>query len=305
MKAVSSNGCLIPSVSGSECMQVFLNGQYLPIEQACISVLDRGFLFGDGVYEVIPLYAGLPLRLDAHIARLNASLQGIRMAPVLELDAWREIIHKLRAQQPGQDQMIYLQVTRGADSKRDHVFPMPAVAPTIFAMSKLLPLPDPKVKNGIAVITLDDLRWRQCHIKATTLLANVLAKQDALDAQATEAILLRDGKALEGAASNLFIVKDGLIITPPKGPLILPGITRDLVLELAAAEGLPWCEAEIDQDSLFTADEIWMTSSTKEVMPVISLNGAPVSGGKPGAHWQRMDAIFAAEIARLKLQGNP
>jgi D-alanine transaminase len=282
-------------------MQVFLNGRYLPLEQASISVLDRGFLFGDGVYEVIPLYAGLPLRFEAHIARLNASLQAIRMQPVLGLDDWREVIDRLSVEHAETDQMLYLQVTRGADSKREHFFPNAATKPTIFAMCKPLPLPDPIVKTGVAVVTMDDLRWSQCHIKATTLLANVLAKQDALDAQATEAILLRDGKALEGAASNLFIVKDGLIITPPKSALILPGITRDLVLELAAAEGLPWCEANIDEASLFDADEIWMTSSTKEVMPVTKLNGKTVSDGAPGPVWQRMDALFAAEIARLKL----
>ncbi|SMF97126.1 D-alanine transaminase [Methylomagnum ishizawai] len=267
---------------------VYLNGEYLPLDQAKVSVLDRGFLFGDGVYEVIPVYGGQPFRLQEHLRRLGQSLAGIRMAQPLSDGEWAAIFERL-IDGPG-DQYIYLQVTRGAADKRDHAIPA-QITPTVFAMgSPIAPIP----LDGIRAVTLDDIRWQCCHIKATTLLANVLLRQDAVERGAAEAILVRDGCATEGAASNLFIVQDGSVITPPKGHAILPGITRDLVLELAQQHGLATEERRIRLEELQKAEEIWLTSSTREVLAVTELDGAKVGDGQPGPVWRRIQEIYQA-----------
>jgi len=279
---------------------IYLNGDYMPLEQARVSVLDRGFLFGDGVYEVIPAYAGRLFRLTEHLDRLDNSLRAIRMQPPLSHAQWREILERLVAQEPPTDLTLYLQVTRGAASKRDHAIPK-EIPPTLFAMASVNPPPKTDMySNGVAAITLDDIRWHLCNIKAVTLLANVLQRQRAVDEQAMEAILIRDGLAHEGAASNLFIVQDGTIITPPKGPQLLPGITRDLVLELAADGGLPHAEREIFEAQLRDADEVWLTSSSKEVIPVTRLNGKPVADGRPGPVWKRMTELYQQYKAQLQ-----
>ncbi|HEC05963.1 MAG TPA: D-amino acid aminotransferase [Thiolapillus brandeum] len=284
---------------------IYLNGGFLPQEQAHVSVMDRGFLFGDGVYEVIPAYAGLPFRLKEHLQRLNASLEAIRMSPPLSDEQWRAVFGQLLAQRGNTDQQIYLQVTRGAYGKRLHAIPE-EVTPTVMAFATDLAVRDPElVKQGMSVITLDDIRWERCNIKAITLLANILSQQQARDEGAQEAILVRDGLANEGTASNLFIVKEGLIITPPKSQHLLPGITRDLVLELAREAGLPYAEASISVAELENAEEIWITSSTKEVMPVTRLNGLPVDNGHPGPIWEKMDALYGACKARLRLRNSP
>lgn len=271
---------------------VYLNGVFLPIDQACVPVLDRGFLFGDGVYEVIPVYGGNLFRLEQHLQRLDHSLAGVRIGNPLSRTLWRDTLDELVERNGGGDQSIYFQVTRGAAPKRDHAFPA-NVLPTVFMMSTpLAPLPADLAQNGIAAITLADIRWQMCDIKAITLLPNVLLRQEALDKGAAEAILLRDGLAVEGAASNLFIVKDGAIITPPKGPQLLPGITRDLILELAAAHQVSHREAVITEAELRAADEIWLTSSTREILPVTRLDGQAVSGGKPGPVWTRMIGLY-------------
>ena len=271
---------------------VYLNGVFLPIDQACVPVLDRGFLFGDGVYEVIPVYGGNLFRLEQHLQRLDHSLAGVRIGNPLSRTLWRDTLDELVERNGGGDQSIYFQVTRGAAPKRDHAFPA-NVLPTVFMMSTpLAPLPADLAQNGIAAITLPDIRWQMCDIKAITLLPNVLLRQEALDKGAAEAILLRDGLAVEGAASNLFIVKDGAIITPPKGPQLLPGITRDLILELAAAHQVSHREAVITEAELRAADEIWLTSSTREILPVTRLDGQAVSGGKPGPVWARMIGLY-------------
>lgn len=273
---------------------VYLNGDYLPLDQAKVSVLDRGFLFGDGVYEVIPVYGGQPFRLTEHLRRLDDSLAGIRMVSPLSDDQWAEMFAKL-IDGPG-DQYIYLQVTRGAANKRDHAIPAD-IQPTVFAMcSPIAPIP----LDGIKAVMMDDVRWQWCHIKAVTLLANVLLRQDAVDQGAAEAILVRDGWVKEGAASNIFIVKDGVIITPPKSNHLLPGITRDLVLELAQANGLSCEEREFRFEELQAAQEIWMTSSTREVLAVIELDGAPVGGGEPGPVWRQIQAIYQAYKQSLR-----
>ena len=271
---------------------VYLNGVFLPIDQACVPVLDRGFLFGDGVYEVIPVYGGNLFRLEQHLQRLDHSLAGVRIGNPMSRTLWRDTLDELVERNGGGDQSIYFQVTRGAAPKRDHAFPA-NVLPTVFMMSTpLAPLPADLAQNGIAAITLPDIRWQMCDIKAITLLPNVLLRQEALDKGAAEAILLRDGLAVEGAASNLFIVKDGAIITPPKGPQLLPGITRDLILELAAAHQVSHREAVITEAELRAADEIWLTSSTREILPVTRLDGQAVSGGKPGPVWARMIGLY-------------
>lgn len=265
---------------------VYLNGDYLPLHAAKVPVLDRGFLFGDGVYEVIPVYGGRPLRLEEHLRRLDNSLRGIRMVSPLSDREWAEMFDRL-IDGPA-DQYIYLQVTRGVALKRDHAIPAEST-PTVFAMcTPIAPIPP----EGVRAITVEDIRWHRCDIKAITLLANVLLRQEAVDQGAAEVILIRDGLALEGAASNLFIVSGGALATPPKGTDILPGITRDLILELAAAHGIATEERSIAVEELRRAEEIWLTSSTREALPVIELDGVPVSGGKPGPLWQRVQKIY-------------
>lgn len=267
---------------------VYLNGQFLPLAEASIPVLDRGFLFGDGIYEVIPVYGGKPLRLEEHLRRLERSLGEIRMPSPLTDAEWSSIFSRLIT--GTSDQYLYLQVTRGADSKRDHAIPA-GIPPTVFVMcSPITPMPT----DGIKAITVEDIRWNRCDIKAITLLANVLLRQDAIDAGAAEAILVRDGQVLEGAASNVFIVSQGAIVTPPKGRTILPGITRDLVLELARESGQTAEERHFGIEELRNASEIWMTSSIREMLPVIELDGQPVSAGKPGPVWQTMNAAYQA-----------
>ncbi len=278
--------------------KVYLNGSFIPLNDAKISVMDRGFLFGDSIYEVIPAYSGRLFRLSHHLERLDNGLRAIGMDNPLNRDEWSSVLEQLVQQGDGQDQSVYLQITRGPAEQRDHTIPE-TVQPTVFAMST--PIKDqPKDNPGIAAITLDDVRWRLCNIKATTLLANVLLKQQAKDADAIESILIRDGEAMEGAASNLFIVSDGELITPPKSNFLLPGITRDLILELATKNSIPLTERAIKETELKNADEIWLTSSTKEIMPVIRLDDKPVADAKPGAMYAKMSTIYAEYKERIK-----
>ena len=262
--------------------------------------MDRGFLFGDGVYEVIPCYAGRLFRLHHHLQRLDSSLQAIRMRNPLPHDEWRQLLERLVAQLAGQDQSVYLQVTRGSTGQRDQAIPT-GVTPTLFCMTQPATYPDPEtLARGVSAVTRPDIRWQRCDIKAITLLANVLMRSEAADLGAAEAILIRDGNALEGAASNLFMVHDGAIITPPKGAHLLPGITRDLVIELAADHQLPYREADIPAAELQQAEEIWITSSSREVTAVVELDGRPVANGKPGPIYRRMAALYAAYKQRLQ-----
>lgn len=279
---------------------VYLNGEFLPADQATIPVLDRGFLFGDGVYEVIPVYGGHLFRLDQHLRRLDQSCAGIRLPVPMDHAGWRAMLEELVARNGGGDQGVYLQVTRGVAPVRDHGFPEPT-RPTVFAMANPLRPPAPDLaETGVSAITLADTRWVYCHIKAITLLPNVLLRQEALDGGASEAILLRDGEATEGAASNLFVVLDGVLVTPPKSPKLLPGITRDLVLELAAEHGIAQREAIVPAAALRAAEEIWLTSSTKEVMPVTRLDGVAVGDGHPGPRWRQLTALYADYKAAVR-----
>lgn len=266
---------------------VYLNGEYLPLNDAKVSVLDRGFIFGDGVYEVIPAYGGKALRFEHHMQRLNDSLNAVRIKNPLSNTQWQEIIDKLIAETGTQDQSIYLHITRGV-ALRDHRFPDDST-PTVFVMSNILhAVEENLLEQGIAAVTLDDIRWQYCNIKAIALLPNILLRQQAVDQDATEAILIRDGNMTEGAASNVFIVNNGVIKTPPKDKNLLPGITRDLVVEIAQTHNMPIEETAISEKEFLSADEIWLTSSTKEILPVTRINNQQVGNGKPGAIWQDM-----------------
>jgi len=270
---------------------VFLNGEFLPPDLACIPVLDRGFIFGDGVYELIPVYSRRPFRLAEHLRRLQHSLDGIRLANPHTEAAWGELIGELIARNEGDDQSVYLHVTRGV-AKRDHAFPA-GVPPTVFMMSNPLVTPAPELREtGAAAVTAVDNRWLRCDIKAISLLPNVLLRQLAVDAGAMETILLRDGFLTEGAASNIFIVHGDTLLAPPKSHLMLPGITCDVVLELAAASGIPCEVREISEFEVRGAWEIWLTSSTREVLAVTLLDGKPVGDGKPGPMFRRMHALY-------------
>ena len=270
----------------------YLNGDFLPLDEARVPVMDRGFLFGDGVYEVIPVYGGKLFRLSHHLRRLENSLAAVRIGNPLAEKAWESILRELVERNQGNDQALYLQVTRGVAPKRDHAFPAD-IRPTVFAISTPgVASIDIESATGIAAITLPDIRWQHCNIKAITLLPNVLLRQQAIDANTAEAILIRDGYVMEGAASNLFIVRNGTLITPPNGPALLPGITRDLILELAAANDIPLRESAITQQELNQAEEIWLTSSTREISPVTRLNDQLIGTGKPGPLWKRLIRLF-------------
>ena len=272
---------------------VYLNGQFLPLAEAGISPLDRGFLYGDGVYELIPVYSRRAFRLDEHLTRLQATLDGIKLANPLDLAGWQAVIEQLVASAPWDDQSIYLQVTRGADDKRDHAFPPASVAPTAFAFSSpLVTTPAAVRASGVAAITVPDERWANCNLKVVSLLANILARQQAVEAGCAEALLIRDGYLKEGAASNIFVVRDGILLAPPKTRFMLPGITYDVVLEIAECRGQPLEIREIHENELRAADEVWMTSSTKEILAITTLDGQAVgrgdAAGKPGPYGERM-----------------
>ncbi len=270
---------------------VYLNGQFLPADQAQVSVFDRGFLLGDGVYEVIPVYAGRCFELEAHLNRLQYSLDGVRMKNPMTSQQWQTMIEELVSRNGGGDQSLYLQVTRGV-APRDHIFPT-GVEPTAFAMSNPLQMVPEKYKqNGIKAITLADIRWANCNIKAITLLPNSLLKQQAQEAGAQEALLIRDGYLTEGAASNAYVVLNGTIYTSPKDEKVLPGITRDVVVKLALENGIPLLEQAVTEQQLRQADEIWMSSSTKEVLPITELDNKPVGDGKPGPVWKQIDSLY-------------
>ncbi|AHE97936.1 D-amino acid aminotransferase [Thioalkalivibrio paradoxus] len=276
-------------------MIAFLNGDYRPLESVCISPLDRGFLFGDGVYEVIPSYRGVLFEADAHLERLRRSLAAVRIADPLEGAAWRAMLERLLSLNPGGDRAIYLQVTRGV-AAREHAFPETAAA-TVFAMVNPIRSPEPELaERGVAAITLPDQRWGRCDIKAVTLLPNVLARQQAAEQGAVEAILLRNGQVTEGAASNVFVVRDGRVQTPPLNDAILPGITRRVLIDVLRDTARACVEQPIGEDQLRAADEIWLTSSTKELLPVTRLDGRAVGDGCPGPVWR--EALAAYQSAK-------
>jgi D-alanine transaminase len=274
-------------------MTVYLNGQFMPIEEARIPVLDRGFIFGDGVYEVIPVYSRRAFRLAEHLQRLQHSLGGIRLQNPHSEAEWTKLINELIARNAGDDQYLYLHITRGV-AKRDHAFPKPPVAPTVFMMSNPLPTPPAELlQSGVGAVTAQDNRWLRCDIKAIALLPNVLLRQMAVDAGCAETILIRDDAFMtEGAASNIFVVKNGTLLAPPKDNLMLPGITYDVVLEIAAANGIPHQVRKVAKDEVSNADELLLTSSTKEVLAITKIDGKPVGDGKPGPMFARLYKLY-------------
>jgi len=270
---------------------IYLNGEFMPLEEARIPVLDRGFIFGDGVYEVIPVYSRHPFRLPEHLQRLQHSLDGIRLANPLSDTEWTRLTHDIVARNPGDDQSIYFQITRGV-AKRAHEFPQ-NVKPTVFMMSSPLVTPPPEqVENGIACITATDFRWLKCDVKSVSLLGNCLLKQAAVDAGVIEVVMFRDGYLTEASASNVCVVRNGVLLAPPKNHLILPGITYDVVLELARADKIPLEVREVSEQEVRTAQEIWITSSTREVLAVTTLDGRAVGDGRPGAMFRRVHALY-------------
>ena len=270
---------------------VYLNGEFMPVANATISVLDRGFIFGDGVYEVVPVYARQPFRMPQHLARLQHSLDGIRLANPHTMATWEALVKELISRQSFADQAVYMQVTRGV-AKRDHAFPK-GVAPTVFMMSNPLVLPTPdQVERGVDVITAQDNRWLRCDLKTTSLLGNVLMRQLAVDHGAVETVLFRDGHLTEASASSVLIAHNGAIVAPPKDNLILPGITYDATLELAHDIGVPVDVRPVTHAEVLAADEIWLSSSSKEVLAVTRVDGRPVGGGTPGPLFRKMWKAF-------------
>ncbi len=270
---------------------VYLNGKFLPIEEAHVPVLDRGFIFGDGVYEVIPVYSKHPFRLAEHLRRLQYSLDKVRISDPFSETEWTQLVADIVGRNEGEDQSVYLQVTRGV-AKRDHAFPK-GVKPTVFMMSNPLVTPAPAlVESGVACISAQDYRWLNCDIKSVSLLGNCLLRQLSADVGATETILFRDGQLTEASASNVFVVRDGVLLTPPKDHLVLPGITYDVVLEIARAREFQVEVRAVSEAEVRNADEIWVTSSTKEVLAVTMLDGKPVGDGKPGLLFRRMHALY-------------
>jgi len=278
------------------------NGELMPLDRIAISPLDRGFIFGDGVYEVIPVYEGVMMRGREHFERLQRSMDEIALANPHTTDEWLGLVRDLLAHHPG-NQSVYIQVTRGAPARRDHVIPK-GLQPTVFMMVQPLASPSKEaVENGVACVTAPDFRWEKCHIKSTSLLGNVLARQISFEAGATETILLRGGFVTEASSSNVFVVKDGVVAAPPQDNLILLGITYDLVVRLAAEGAVKLEIRPIAASELRSADEVWLSSSTKEVLAVTRIDGKPVGTGKPGPAFRRMHALFQEYKAGLRERG--
>jgi D-alanine transaminase len=271
----------------------YVNGQYVPLAEARVSPMDRGFLFGDGAYEVIPVYSRRAFRIDEHVARLANTLAAMRLANPHGAEEWKAIIGEIVARNPWDDQSVYLQVTRGADTRRNHAFPGPEVTPTVFLMSEPLVTPTAEqLATGVSAASAADIRWLRCDLKTVSMLANCLLRQHAIDKGCAETVLFRDSFLTEGAASSIFVCKDGVLLVPPKSHLMLPGITYDVVLELARRHGMAHEVREVLEAEVRSADELWMTSSTKEVLPITSLDGQPVGNGQPGPMGRQMYAWY-------------
>lgn len=276
----------------------YLNGALMPLREARISPLDRSFLFGDGVYEVIAMHAGYASRLPANIARLRRSLAELRIRNLHTDARWAELVQELAAANGGGDLYVYLQVSRGAEFGRNHA-PLPNVEPTIFGFCSPLPAVSTDIlENGVACITAADTRWARCDIKSVALLANVLLRQQAVEASAAETILLRDGWLTDASASAVHVVVSGEILTPPRSHRLLPGTTRGLIEELAARENLACRSAPVSEATLRNAEEIWLSAATRGVIPVTRLDGAHVGDGRPGPLWKRMHALVVASWKR-------
>lgn len=288
---------MIPGVPGES--QVYLNGEFLRVDEAKVSVLDRGFIFGDGIYEVVPVYQGKAFRMAEHLNRLDRSLAALRITPPLDRAGWVDLIEQLLSRTNLDTCIVYLQVTRGV-AKRDHQFPATPVTPTVFGMiSAWSPPPAAQRTQGLTAISIPDERWLHCEIKSVSLLGNVLAKQQAVDANADEVVQFRDGYLTEGSSTNIWVVSGGKLLAPPKNNLILEGIRYGLMGELAEEAGIAFEARPLSQQEVANADELMVTSATKEVLPVTTLDGKPVGSGKPGPVYARLRAGYDARIAAL------
>lgn len=276
---------------------VYLNGQLTPLSEAKIPVLDRGFIFGDGVYDVVPMYARKLFRPQQHIARLFRSLAAISMPNPHDSNAWLALINQVAAAHPADDQLIYIQVTRGV-AKRAHAFPA-ETTPTVFIMTNPLTPPSAEaVENGVACVSMEDRRWLRCDIKSISLLGNVLAAQHAAENGAVESIQFRDGFLTEGSSSNVWIVRNGTLVAPPKDTRILEGIRYGLLEELCAAHGVPFQMRRIAREEVFAADEVLLSSAGREVLAVATLDGARIGGGVPGPVFRALYAAYQAAKGR-------
>ena len=277
----------------------YLNGEITALQDAKISVMDRGFIFGDGVYEVVPVYAGKPFRFAQHMARLDRSLAEVRIANPLSHDQWREIVLKLvdgyalsqHTSHEKIDQLVYIQITRGV-ALRDHVMP-PDLTPTVFVMTNTMKPPTPAQRaKGVACVTADDFRWSKAHIKSTSLLSAVLARQISFDADAVETVMFRDGFLSEAAACNVWAVRGGKVLGPPKDNLVLEGIRYGLIEGICREAGIGFELRRISREEVFGADELLLSSATKEVLPVTLLDGQPIGNGKPGPVYAKLHAAY-------------
>lgn len=288
---------MIPGVPGES--QVYLNGEFLRVDEAKVSVLDRGFIFGDGIYEVVPVYQGKAFRMAEHLNRLDRSLAALRITPPLDRAGWVDLIEQLLSRTTLDTCIVYLQVTRGV-AKRDHQFPATPVTPTVFGMiSAWSPPPAAQRTQGLTAISIPDERWLHCEIKSVSLLGNVLAKQQAVDANADEVVQFRDGYLTEGSSTNIWVVSGGKLLAPPKNNLILEGIRYGLMGELAEAAGIPFESRRISLQEVESADELMLSSATKEVLAIVTLDGKPVGSGKPGPVFEQLRAGYDARIAAL------
>jgi len=285
----------------------YLNGDYTDLTQAKVSVMDRGFIFGDGVYEVVPVYGGQLFRFDQHMARLERSLSELRMRNPLSRDEWREMALRLIGEHTASGagatssspQMVYIQVTRGV-AMRDHVMPQD-ISPTVFAMANVMKLPSAAQREqGVACLTADDFRWEKAHIKSTSLLGSVLARQISFDAGAVETVMFRHGFLSEASASNVWVVKKSTVVGPPRNNLVLAGIRYDLIEDICRAEGLAFELRPIPRQEVLEADELILSSATREVLAVVTLDGKPVGTGQPGPVFRRLFAGYQAAIAQAK-----
>lgn len=286
-------------MSSIQSLPCYLNGEFSTLDKANISVMDRGFIFGDGIYEVVPVYGGRPFRFDEHMGRLERSLAEIRIPNLLTREGWRDLVGQLverHAKSVGQavnslNQLIYIQVTRGV-AMRDHAMPAD-IKPTIFAMvNSLKAVPPADLENGVQCVSEEDFRWKKAHIKSTSLLGAVLSRQISADVGATETIMFREGYLSEAAASNVWVVKDGKVFGPPKDNLVLEGIRYGLVAELCQQEGLPFELRKITQAEVLDADELMLSSATKELLPVTRLDERAVGSGRPGPVFKRLYARY-------------
>lgn len=271
----------------------YLNGNWQPPQEAKVSIFDRGFMFGDGVYEVIPVYDTKPFALSRHLVRLGNSLSEVKMPNPMEDDAWESLMAEAIERSGETTASLYLQITRGVAEKRDHRYSA-GMQPTVLLVVSPAPMLERKEVVPLTMITLDDFRWSRGHIKTVSLIAAGMLKNEAIARGADDAILIRDGAVTEATASNVVIAKDGVLATPPRDNHILHGITRDVVVELAREHGLALEERRIAPAELASADEIMITSSTHEVWPVGSLNGEMVGNGAGGVIWQQIDRLFQA-----------